>query len=238
MRSPTPAMQAKLIQQFGAEPFLVVGVNWAGTNVSYYSDKSILDDGGNVIVEGRILSVNNIESILSISGTKSSISIDVTLDDSDETFLHLLNNVDMHKRLAWLYLMFDGLGMSDKLELFEGYIISGVEWTDGDRVFKITIESLFNNYEAGFSPEEGDVVDLKEDLIGKPWPMAFGTVYKMPLSRITDIPVGVTTEPMGFRDYWLDWQQIQLGTYDSFYKAAIEDQTQIILGDIVSGDLI
>lgn len=203
MRAITNEARKKLNQQFGSEPLFVLGINWSGNTISYYADKSVYDESGTPFILGKILDINNIESILNIDGNNSSVSIDVTLSDEDESFLNLFNNVDVHRRPAYLFQYFDGLHIEDMFLLFQGYVVSDIVWNDKDKTFKIAIVSMAENYEAGFSPESGEVAKLREDLTGKPWPMGFGTVYKCPTARITDIPIGVTTEPLGIHDWWL-----------------------------------
>lgn len=238
-------MLAALNQQYGSESVFIIGIDWAGNgNLLYYADKTISD--GNINADGRVLQIDNLESILSLDGNNTSVSINITLSDHDQTLLNLFSVTDFHLKPVYIYQYFMGLNVSDMLELFEGRIVSDVIWDDSDRTMKIGATTQFANYEAGFSPEEGAVPNLREDLVGKAWPLVFGTVYKCPLSRITDIPTGVTTEPMGFHDYWLDWQISQIGQYVQFYQgvanllfqqalaeAFAEDQEAELTGDPV-----
>jgi len=193
--------------QYAIEPILIVAVDWSRSgNWAYYCDKTVFNDKGDIIVEGRIISVPTIESILNVQTSGSSVSLEVVLDDSDEYFLKLMDNVDIHMVGCKLYLHIIGIPFSDAMELFEGHLVSDFEWSDKEKTFKFTMMTQFQNYEVGFSPEQGSVDNLKESMIGQAWPLGFGFCYKAPTVRITDIPVGITTEPMGIHDYWLDAQ--------------------------------
>jgi hypothetical protein len=206
MRQISAAALDKLNTQYGVEPIFVLGVKWVDNYISYYAGKTINDPENNIFIPGQIIEINNVESILNLDGNQNSVSIDVTLDDQNGELLSLMDNVDIHKRTCYLYQYFDGIALGDMFLLFEGQIVSEISWSDADKTLKFAIVTMFDNYEAGFSPEEGDVLRLREDLVGKAWPMGFGTVIKYPASRITDIPTGVTTEPMGIHDHWLDSQ--------------------------------
>ena len=79
-----------------------------------------------------------------------------------------------------LYQWFTGLDLSDKFLVFAGRINTPVSWNERDRTVKITVVSQIEDKEIGFSAEEGNFPYIPSDLVGKAWPMVFGTGLRLP----------------------------------------------------------
>ena len=62
---------------------------------------------------------------------------------------------------------------------------------------KITAVSQIEDLEIGFSAEEGRFPYLPSDLVGKAWPMVFGTVYDYPALHIPFGVTGITLQGVG-----------------------------------------
>jgi hypothetical protein len=184
MRNISNASLVTLSQKTGTEPICLIEVEWTPGSKKLYGDKAIQVEG----VEGRILQLAQIDDILSISRQTTSQSVSVTLDDTDGEMKNLFNNVDIHKRPATVYQWFTGIPISDKFVLFSGIIASPIIWKEGDRTLTFTIISKTEDIEVGFSPEEGQFPNLPQNMVGQVWPLVFGTVQKLPLVRVDEIP--------------------------------------------------
>lgn len=184
MRNISTASLAKLSQKTGTEPVCLVEVEWATGHSKLYGDKSIDAEG----VEGRILSISSFDDVLNVSGSGTSQSVTVTLDDSDGQMKEFFNNVDFHRKKVTIYQWFTGIPLSDKFVLFAGVTATPVVWKESDRTLTFTVISKSSDIEVGFSPEEGQFSNLPQDQIGKTWPLVFGRVLKLPAIRIDDIP--------------------------------------------------
>lgn len=208
--------------QFGVESVIILAVQWARYLIvpigvdprtldlsllswKYYGDKTYED------IPGKILEIDNIESVLNIDGNQSTVAVNITLDDSDSELLKIVNAVDIHKAKVVLYQAFEGLTFSDAFPIFEGEINSDVIWDDAARTLKLAIVSKLEDAEVGFSPEEGDIVDLPEEMVGTPWPMGFGTIVKQKALQITQLPTGITQQEMSIGDESLGQELDRVG---------------------------
>lgn len=203
VRSISAASQAKLDQNLGTEPALIIEIQWVdGGSIYKYADKNL---GG---TEGKILSVSGLDNTVVVqsvqSGTSSdSQAISVTLDDTDGTIKAIIDSHDIHKEPAWVYQWFDGLEQDEKFLIFKGQISSPMQWNEGDRTVSFDIITRIEDAEVGFSMEEGDFEYVPEELIGQPWPLCFGTVKNAPALRTRSPRKGLLKTGFGIRDYML-----------------------------------
>lgn len=205
MRNISAASLAKLSQKTGTEPVCLVEMQWTYGAVLLYSDKDVGIPG----VDGRIISISEFDDVLNFGKNGTSQSATVVMDDTDGAMKEIFNNADIHRRTANVYQWFTGLPISEKFLLFSGVVASPVIWKEGDRTLTFTIMSKTFSEEVGFSPEEGQFPNLPEGMVGQVWPLVFGTVMKLPLMRIDDIPhkertgtaaKSTTTTDHGLRD--------------------------------------
>lgn len=200
MRSISSASLTKLTTNLGTEPINIIEIQWVddGPRIAY-ADRDI-EPG----VLGRILEVSGLDSVVQVSGGSDSSEINVTLDDTDGSLKQILDTVDIHKRPCWVYQWFDGIALSDKFLLFAGLINTPIEWNEGDRTLKFDIINKIEDVEIGFSIEEGITADFgDEELIGKPWPLCFGTVMNVPALRLRAPATGSLAAGTGIRDFTL-----------------------------------
>jgi hypothetical protein len=119
------------------------------------------------------------------------------LDDTDGSIKTIIDGTDVHKRTARVYQWFEGLDLSDKFLLFAGKISSPITWNERERTVSFSIVSQLEDKEVGFSPEEGQFSWLPAGMVGKPWPMIFGTVMDCPALQINEAVTGTTLAGVG-----------------------------------------
>lgn len=182
MRNISTASLAKLAQQTGTEPVTIIEIEWTEGVIISYGDKNI--EG----IEGRIIEFQDFEDVINVSKNGTSQSVSVILDDVDGSLKEIFNNTDIHLRRAWVYQWFTGIPLTEKFLIFQGVIASPITWKEGDRTLSFSIISQTDDIEVGFSAEEGQFPNLPQSLIGKAWPLIFGTVAKVPCILIDNIP--------------------------------------------------
>lgn len=195
--------QAFLDENNGTEPAFIIEIDWVDGGSTYtYSDKDLSSN------EGKITQVSGLDNTVVVQGVQSgssgdSQSISVTLDDTDGTIKDIIDAHDIHKRPAKVYQWFQGLDEADKFLIFKGQISSPMQWNEGDRSVSFDIISQVEDNQVGFSMEEGNFEYVPEDLVGKPWPLIFGTVKNCPALRTRTPRKGLLKTGFGIRDYML-----------------------------------
>lgn len=192
-----------IAQAKGLEPVIICAINWNGI-IHYYSDKRLPQ----LNLLGKILDIGNIESVLDITGRSTSQSFSITLDDTDSSIKNIFNVVDVHKRPVTLYQWFTATSMDDKFVLFEGLINSPIVWKEGDRTVSFDVVSKLEDNEIGFSPDDGDILNVPQELVHQAWPMPFGVAVNIPPVRIDTIPSGATKVAVGILDSSLEEQEL------------------------------
>jgi hypothetical protein len=193
MRTISANALAEITKTHGAEPVNIVEIRWVeGGSWHIYADKTIPG-----VAAGRILDFSAVDSIVSVTSGSDSNQISLTIDDSDETIKHIFDQHDVHKRDVRVYQWFEGLDLSDKFLLFRGQINSPIVWNEGARTFSLDVVTRVEEKEVGFSAEEGQFPQIPDSLIGKPWPLAFGTVLDLPALRIAKSITGTTQQGVG-----------------------------------------
>lgn len=207
MRTISALALQTLVTQKGIEPLILIEVYWDGVNSTTYCDRKFEFAG----VQGKILEVANLDNVVNISGSSNSQSIGIKLDDIDGSIKNIYDNIDIHKKKVIVYQWFSDIPFSDRFVLFTGQINSPIIWSAGERTLSFDVVSQLEDAEIGYSVEEGDWSYIPSDLIGKAWPLPFGTCPQIPLSlQIEPIPTGTTTEGFGFHDENLEKQMYDL----------------------------
>ena len=191
MRSISPAGLAKLATRYGNESITIIEVDWAVGRAHSYADRDVSS------IPGRIIDVGDLDNVIGVSNNNSSQSLAVTLDDTDGTIKAIFDGYDIHKRDVRVYQWFEGLALTDKFLLFAGKVSSPIVWNERDRTVKFTVISQLEDKEIGFSAEEGQFPYLPADLVGKAWPMIFGTVQDCPALQINKAVTGITLTGVG-----------------------------------------
>jgi len=188
----------KIAERLGNEPVTIIEVDWIdGDAPLSYADRTV------GAIPGRILEVGPLDNVINVSGNADSQQLSVTLDDSDGSIKTILDTHDVHQRDVRVFQYFDGLNLSDKFLLFRGKISSPVVWSEGDRTVSFDIISQIEDAEIGFSPEEGQFESIPEDLIGRPWPMCFGTCVHVEGVPLNEPATGTLATGVGIIDFLL-----------------------------------
>jgi len=187
MRSLSANALAKIASTHGNEPITIVEIDWIENDGSkLYADRDIDS------IQGKILEVGDLDNVIGVSNNDSSQELSLTLDDIDGTIKSILDTNDIHKRSARVYQWFEGMDLVDRFLLFAGKISSPIIWNEKDRTVSFTIISQLEDKEIGFSVEEGDFEWVPKNLIGKTWPMIFGTVQDVPCLQFNHAVTGKT----------------------------------------------
>lgn len=212
-------------RQYGAEPICVLYVLWNG-QIFKYSDKQIPD------ANGAILEISNLENVTRLDGSGQSTSLSVKLEDLDGSIRQILNHTDIIRKQALLVQAFAD-APDNVFVLYEGEVAPPFEWSEGERIFSFNIITrLQEQIEAGFSPEENTIPGLNVDLIGKPWPMIFGSPLFTNPVPITLYPTGSLTKEIFFHDQTLE---VQIARLD-IQKRQFEDLLQTFLQGAAAQD--
>ena len=182
----------KIATKLGTEPVTIVEIDWLEDGApALYADRTVGS------IPGKIHGLGDLDNVISVSDSDSSQELDITLDDTDGTIKAILDANDIHKRSIRVYQWFEGLDLDDRFMLFAGKISSPITWNERDRSIGFTILSQLEDKEIGFSAEEGDFQWIPNDLIGKAWPMIFGTVQDVPVLQFNQAVSGTTLCPIG-----------------------------------------
>lgn len=191
MRNLSTTTLNKIAQKIGIEPISIVRVWWTTDGYIDYADRAI----GNV--QGKLLTLSDLEDVINVQGNTSSVSVNLTLDDTDGSLKTIFNNTDIHRRRVQILQWFSDIPINEAFVIFEGEIASPVTWHEGDRTLTFDVLSKLYDREVGFSVEEGEFNWAPPEIVGKPWPLIFGTVVGVPAIRVSDVPAGLTGEDLG-----------------------------------------
>jgi hypothetical protein len=199
MRNISAPSLAKLTTNLGTEPIFIIEIQWVdnGPRVSY-ADRDVAAG-----INGKILQVSGLDAVVQVSGGSQSEQISITLDDTNGSIKAIMDSADIHKRPCWVYQWFDGIDVADKFLIFKGVLNSPIVWDEGARTISFDVISKIEDVEVGFSIEEGDFIDPPEELIGRPWPLCFGTVINVPALKASSIHRGILATGTGIRDFTL-----------------------------------
>jgi len=209
VRSISEAGLAKLAARCGNEPITIIEVDWVNGSTAVYADRTVGD------ILGRIVEVGDMDNVVNVSNSSGSQELAVTLDDTDGTIKAILDSHDVHKRTARVYQYFSGLDLADRFLLFSGKLSSPISWSERDRTVKFTILSQLEDKEIGFSAEEGQFPYLPADMVGKAWPMIFGTVVNCPTLQVNKAVTGTTLTGVGILSGMDLWAKLPDGADDS-----------------------
>lgn len=204
-RTVPAAVTTRLANDLGEKPMVVVECLWNGDDGSteFYAEQKIPTAPH---VKPKVLSVPPFDEVVQITGGGQSSEVPVELSDSDGAIKALFNTIDFHKITVQLWFYLQGTDFeTEKLKLFRGQINSPVNWTEGGRRFAFSVVNRIEDVEVGFSAEEGDFPKLPEELIGKTWPLCFGTTINVPALKAVPAVSGILAgDGVGIRDFTLE----------------------------------
>lgn len=178
MRSLSSGAQQKIQSRTGTEPVVIIEIEWASGGKRLYADKDFQS------AKGKIIDISGFEGTKRLKGGQST-TMTMTIDDSDGDIRDLLKINDPQKAKAIVYQSFEGLSGGSNFVLFSGQVNSPIIWDEGTRTYRISVISDVEGREVGFSPESGFFEFVDPTIIGKPWPICFGSPIRVPAQRIT-----------------------------------------------------
>lgn len=194
MRNISDAVLAHIGNVQGIEPVNIVRVWWTSTGYIDYADREF--DG----VKGSVLDIGQLEDVINVDMNSTSTEVTVRLDDANGDLKEIFNNVDMHRKRVQIYQWFTELPYESKFSLFEGEIATPVTWNEADRTLDFDVLSKLEDREVGFSADEASFDYVPPGIVGKPWPLVFGTVNGIPGIQVNKVPTGLTAREIGTVD--------------------------------------
>lgn len=206
-RTISAASLLKINERLGIEPINIIKIQWVKDGGYHlYSDRTIVDANREIIVEGKLVSLDNLEAILDIANSGSSTSVSITLEDSSGEIKSIFDYHDIHSRPVQIYQWFSDIDIADMFLIFEGIISSPISWKEAARTISFDVLSKLEDAEVGFSVEDGEFDNVPESILGKAWPIVFGTVINMPVLQMDELPSGTLKTPIGIPDHNLSRQ--------------------------------
>jgi hypothetical protein len=227
LRTISQASLNALSETTGVEPVNFIDIDWSGAGQYVrYSDQSYPG------VIAKILSLGNVENVVNLSGNTSSQNVNLKLDDTDGSLKYIIDTIDIHKKNVKIYQWFKSIPMEEAFVIFDGEISSPIVWSEHERTLTFDVVSKLDDMEVGFSAEEGDFEYIPPAIMGKAWPLIFGTVYKVPCIRINEIPTGAITDTIGIDEHSIDLnagQRIVTNNVEAHRKALRQAASCFIL---------
>lgn len=187
MRAISDTALATLSNAQGIEPVNLVRVFWTDTTDILYGDRAFIE--GEIV--GGLLELSNVESVVNVSKASNTSSITVKLNDTDGVIHRIFCNNDIVKRTVYVYQWFASLTLTDAFVIFEGEISTPITWKEGERTITFDVLSKIEDLQYGFSADEGNFEYIPEGIVGKAWPLPFGTVDLVPSLQLFDLPAGI-----------------------------------------------
>lgn len=187
MRSLSQSALDQIAKETGGDPVNILEISWADNiPIQMYADIDINR------IRGKILAISPLDNVINVTNSADSQEISVTLADTDGIIKAIMNNNDIHKRNVIVSQWFSNLALNDRFTLFTGKISSPIVWDEGARTVSFSIVSQLEDKEVGFSPEEGQFPHIPRMLVGKAWPLIFGTPLDVPVVQINKAITGTT----------------------------------------------
>ena len=186
MRTVSQAALDILANPYGLEPVNLVKIYWTPTNIIWYADKNVTAD-----IRGKILELSEFDDTVNFDGSKATQAFNIVLDDVDQSIKNIYNYNDIHKVKIEVYQWFTTIPLDDAFLIFEGEINSPITWKEGERTLAFSVVSQIEDQEVGFSPEEGLFDIIPADMVGKSFPLVFGTCQLVPAQRLDPVPTGI-----------------------------------------------
>ena len=203
MRTIPAATQTLLENDYGEEIIVVLEIFWnRGSNEKiWYADREI---SGAPEVKSSILEVPGVDAAVQVSRGGQSQSVRIRLDDTDGSIKAIYDTTDIHKVPVRVWGYVNGSTFStDKFKIFLGQINSPVVWSEGRRTLSFNVVNRIEDVKIGFSAEEGNFTEVAEELIGKPWPLCFGSTLNIPAVKAVSSVSGTLQNGVGIKDFTL-----------------------------------
>lgn len=197
MRQFTNAIKAELSKKTGLDPTIFVGVEWNDRELLYSSHEL-------VGTRKQIVNISGVETTQVVTGTSASQSVTVTLSDTDGHIREMIDQYDIHKVPAKVYMGFPGVPLSQAILLLDGEVNSDMVWDDRARTFTFTILNKIEGRQFGFAMEDGLFAQVNNSDRSKPWPFRFGETCAYPAVSVRNGIQGILRQGQGVLDTTLD----------------------------------
>lgn len=194
-----------LSSPYGLEPVNLIQIYWTATNIVWYADKNVSAD-----IRGKILELSEFDDTVNFDGSNATQAFNVVLDDVDGSIKNIYNFNDIHKAKIKVYQWFTTIPLDDAFLIFEGEINSPIIWKEGERTLSFSVVSQIEDQEVGFAPEEGLFDIIPAEMVGKAFPLVFGTCLLVPAHRLDPVPTGILLDSVTAVDPSIDAQVQQL----------------------------
>ena len=155
----------------------MIEVSWTDDSPNgVYGDRSFPGYG----IQGRILSVRNLEDVINYGKNGTVQNVSILLDDTDgglKVLLTMWISIDVPSGFINGFL---DIPYSERFLLFAGVISSPIIWKESDRTLEFDVLSKAIDAERGFSAEDGFFPFVPLEMIGKAWPLIFGAAMQVP----------------------------------------------------------
>lgn len=192
MRNISPAALAQIQEREGTEPITLVQIFWNADESVIYGDRAFTPG-----IQGQLLDVGEINNVINASEGSNSGSVSIRLEDKDGILKSIFDNMDIHKRPVYILQWFPYIPLNEAFIVFDGVISSPIEWNEGERTLSFEVLSQIEDLEVGYSAEEGNFEYIPSNLVGKAWPLVFGSVLSLPCVQINESPTGYSMDDIG-----------------------------------------
>lgn len=198
MRTIPAAAQEILNQNLGVEGIILVEVEWVEGTPILYSDQELAG------AKDIVVDIDGLDVSQKLEGSGDSNSVTVTLDDVDGELRSVYEATNTHMKIARLYLLPKGADVSAKILLFDGVMVTPIQWPEGERLVTFNFLTRLQSINVGFSMEEGDFANIPEEALGEAWPLVFGQVCWVPAVRVRAPRRGYLVRGEMIPDFTLD----------------------------------
>jgi hypothetical protein len=186
MKQLAAELAARINLAAGTEPLIILQIDWPSGPVNY-GDRDVTL--GVTQVVGAIASLGGLAEALQSTNAGSIGAVSVTLNDTDGSLQTRMKDTAIEGLAATLFLAY--ADSEDLSSLLTGRITSDIGYQERTRQLTFNLETL-KSREVGYAPAAGDVTGLLRDAEGKPWPLVFGSVIKLPCQKVTGTVNGKT----------------------------------------------
>lgn len=190
-------IKSKLNNPLGAEPVLIVDIDWNSGSIISYSDQKI---NGAEKPLPYVINVGQLDTSAILTGSGDSQTVSVQLDDIDGSLRNLIDTYDLQKRPVSIYLGFQGIAVSDRVLLFQGVAQTPIVWDEGGRSLSFEVLSELDSPQVGFTMDDGRFPFVPPEDRNKAWPLVFGQVCNMQTVKVTSLRKGFLAEGQGVKD--------------------------------------
>ncbi len=175
----------------------VVKVFWSDGAIQYSENEILWDIGNGVYTMPCLMEVGQIDIANRLNNDGTSVSFDVTLDDSDGHINERNNREIVNGIRCEAYLQFEGLDSFDALLLATGIINSdSIKWDEANRLFSFGVENTIVSKSVSYQGYDGmnnpSAIPL-DTFTGKYFPFVFGAPRQTPTLKYQQVPFAISS---------------------------------------------